>query len=37
MSLAATTVILFSIATAVAITVRWFRIPYTVGLVMRAS
>ncbi|HXC25688.1 MAG TPA: cation:proton antiporter, partial [Gemmatimonadaceae bacterium] len=34
MSIETTLIILFAIATSVAITVRWFRIPYTVGLVL---
>ena len=34
MTIAATMVVLFCIATTVAITVRWFRVPYTVGLVL---
>ncbi len=34
MSIETTLVILFAIATGVAITVRWFRIPYTAGLVL---
>jgi CPA1 family monovalent cation:H+ antiporter len=34
MSIETTLVILFAIATSVAITVRWFRIPYTAGLVL---